>query len=164
SCCRTGVRLDRTGGIARCLGRQPPRSSENDRMGNGSSPCRFHPRHAPHCRRFSVEFPLAPTLPSRPRSLCRRSPHIILAKTTTFCRLSPPLAHTPTLDHWHRRKNWQRESLPPHLDLPRSCAHLADHRIDRTSPGSRMDTDSDHLHRASHQLLLHSNELRRSKV
>ena len=76
-----------------------------------------------------LEFPLAPTLASRPRPLRRRSPRIILAKTTTFCRLPPP--HIPTLAHQHRRKNPRRTSLPTRLDLPRSRARLANRRIDR---------------------------------
>ena len=55
---------------------------------------------------FRWSFRWLPLLPSRPRPLRRRSPRIILTKTTTFRRLSP--TPTPTLAHNHRldRKNW----------------------------------------------------------
>src|SRR5438094_10011090 len=132
SCSRTGVRLGRTSGVTRRVGRQGPRASEKDRVGTGSSACCFHPRHAPDCGRFSLEFPLAPTLPSRSGSLRRRILWVILATTTTCCRLPPAPAHTHAPARQRRRKNRRRISLATRLDILRARVALVSDRVDAT--------------------------------
>src|SRR5437773_10031191 len=104
-------------------------SSYKNRLGNGFTSRRLHSCNDSHRRCFSLEFPLAPALPSRPRTLCRRSTRILFAKTKTSRRL----LHAPARTHAHNRglcfANSRRASFPPRLDFSRPRPWVADGRV-----------------------------------
>ena len=131
SCGRTGVRLDRTSGVARRLNRQQPRPSEKDLAGNWLFCSLFSSSQWSPLPAFFVgvsagshsSISSSPSAPPKPSHHSRKNNDVLPPSS------SP--AHTPTLAHQPRRKNWRRTSLPARLDLPRSRARLADRRIDR---------------------------------